>query len=130
MCIRDRPTSSQIVNDDYSDTPMVSFQNPPPSQLRISTLRKFDKIFMKKCRGKKNTFTCSSKSTYSISVGVDEKLDEEDADSEVDDEEEEDADEEELLSKVDATPDFEDIRAIEEHLQIGQNESHNINFMP
>ena len=71
--------------------------------MRISTLRKFDK-FMKKCRGK--TFTCSSKSTYSIKGDINE-LSEEDSDG---------ADE--LLSKVDAAPDVEEIREIEEHLRV------------
>ena len=59
---------------------------------------------MKRCRGK--TFTCSSKSTYSIKDDINE-MSEEDSDGE-----------EEILSKLDVAPDVEEIREIEEHLRV------------
>ena len=42
-------------------------------------MRKFDK-FLKKHRGRKGTFTCSSRSTYSINNDINEMLEEEDSD--------------------------------------------------
>jgi hypothetical protein len=55
--------------------------------LRISTLRKFDKLLKRRF---KNTFTCSSKSTYSFRGDINEQSQEESSESD-----------EEVLSKVD-----------------------------
>ena len=51
---------------------------PQCQQLKISTLRKFDKFMRKYRRG---TFTCSSKSCYSFNKDIDEMSEEQDQDS-------------------------------------------------
>ena len=65
----------------------------PVQQLRISTLRKFDK-FLKKHRRKGGTYTCSSISTYSFNNDINELVNEDDSERE-----------EDLVSRVDIEED-------------------------
>lgn len=75
------PDFASSGNSGGSAVPAREPENKPyTSQLRISNLRKFDK-FLRKHRGRKGgTFTCSSRSTYSINNDINEMLEEEDSD--------------------------------------------------
>ena len=76
---------------------------PQCQQLKISTLRKFDKFMRKYRRG---TFTCSSKSTYSFNKDIDEMSEEQDQDSE--------QGEDDLASKTGAEEDIGDVYDLDE----------------